>query len=56
LDPRAKRLLRADALRSLPDATADPGSANIRYWQRALLIATVLGGAGLVISRFLGRK
>ena len=55
LDPRAERLLRHEALRSLPDAAADAGSANARDLARGVLAGALALGAGLGASAFIRR-
>lgn len=54
LDARSEELLHADALRRLPDATADASSPNARLWFRRL-VPTIVGGAagGFLLARAL---
>jgi hypothetical protein len=43
LDERAERLLHADAVRRLPDATAHPRSPNVRLWAGRMVVAAIVG-------------
>lgn len=52
LDEQAEQVLHADALRHLPDATADPMSPNVRLWAGRIIAAVVLGVfAGSAVAR-----
>jgi len=56
LDDRSEELLRADALRELPDALAGASAPNSRVWFRRLMPTIVAGAAGgYVLARVLRR-
>lgn len=44
LDERTEKLLHEDAVKNLPDALADPESANVWLWTRRLAVAGSVGG------------
>ena len=52
LDPRAEELLHSDAVRTLPDAMADPESLNVRAIIPKIAIAGSVGAAaGMILGR-----
>jgi hypothetical protein len=57
LDDRAERLLRAEALRKLPEAVAEPKAPNIRLWTGRVLTGVIVGTLfGRALARRRGKK